>query len=274
MRTGEGKTLVATLPVYLNALAGKGVHVVTVNDYLARRDAEWMGRIYKFLGLTVGVIVHGLDRPASGSDNYRCRHHLRHEQRVRLRLPARQHEGLDRALRPARAELRDRRRGRLDPHRRGAHAAHHLAARPRSRPTCTSKVNAIIPSLSARTSTTPSTRRRTRRCSPTTGVERVEKQLGVGNLYDPANIELLHHVDAGAARAHALQARRQLRGRGRQGHHRRRAHRPQDAGPPLVATACTRRSRPRRASRSRKRTRRSRRSRSRTTSACTRSWRA
>ena len=61
MRTGEGKTLVATLPVYLNALAGRGVHVVTVNDYLAKRDAEWMGQIYKFLGLSVGVIVHGLD---------------------------------------------------------------------------------------------------------------------------------------------------------------------------------------------------------------------
>src|SRR5467141_340372 len=61
MKTGEGKTLVATLAVYLNALAGRGVHVVTVNDYLAKRDAEWMGQIYKFLGLTVGVIVHGLD---------------------------------------------------------------------------------------------------------------------------------------------------------------------------------------------------------------------
>ena len=61
MKTGEGKTLVATLPVYLNALAGEGVHVVTVNDYLASRDAEWMGQIYRFLGLTVGVIVHGLD---------------------------------------------------------------------------------------------------------------------------------------------------------------------------------------------------------------------
>jgi preprotein translocase subunit SecA len=60
MKTGEGKTLVATLPVYLNALSGKGVHVVTVNDYLAKRDAEWMGRVYRFLGLTVGVIVHGL----------------------------------------------------------------------------------------------------------------------------------------------------------------------------------------------------------------------
>ncbi|HZF80351.1 MAG TPA: DEAD/DEAH box helicase, partial [Rubrivivax sp.] len=62
MRTGEGKTLMATLPVYLNALAGKGVHLVTVNDYLARRDAEWMGRLYTFLGLTVGVNVPGMSR--------------------------------------------------------------------------------------------------------------------------------------------------------------------------------------------------------------------
>src|SRR6202046_4656264 len=61
MKTGEGKTLVATLAVYLNALAGKGVHVVTVNDYLARRDSEWMGQVYGFLGMSVGVIVNGLD---------------------------------------------------------------------------------------------------------------------------------------------------------------------------------------------------------------------
>src|SRR5437016_4729751 len=60
MKTGEGKTLVSTLPVYLNALTGNGVHVVTVNDYLATRDAEWMGQIYRFLGLAVGVIVHDL----------------------------------------------------------------------------------------------------------------------------------------------------------------------------------------------------------------------
>jgi preprotein translocase subunit SecA len=61
MRTGEGKTLVATLPCYLNALTGRGVHVVTVNDYLARRDAEWMGRLYTWLGLSIGIIVHGLN---------------------------------------------------------------------------------------------------------------------------------------------------------------------------------------------------------------------
>jgi preprotein translocase subunit SecA len=61
MKTGEGKTLVATLPAYLNALTGKGVHIVTVNDYLAKRDTEWMGHIYRFLGLSMGTILHGLD---------------------------------------------------------------------------------------------------------------------------------------------------------------------------------------------------------------------
>ncbi|MDP9114778.1 MAG: preprotein translocase subunit SecA, partial [Acidobacteriota bacterium] len=71
MKTGEGKTLVATLPVYLNALAGKGVHVVTVNDYLAKRDSDWMGRIYKGLGMTVGVIVHDLS-DQERYENYRC----------------------------------------------------------------------------------------------------------------------------------------------------------------------------------------------------------
>ena len=75
MRTGEGKTLVATLPAYLNALTGKGVHVITVNDYLAKRDSEWMGKIYKFLGLSVGVILSG-GRNAESFDNkkkaYEC----------------------------------------------------------------------------------------------------------------------------------------------------------------------------------------------------------
>src|SRR5215510_15341006 len=71
MRTGEGKTLVATLPTYLNALTGNGVHIVTVNDYLAKRDAEWMGRIHSHLGLTTGVIVHGLD-DITRQNNYNC----------------------------------------------------------------------------------------------------------------------------------------------------------------------------------------------------------
>jgi preprotein translocase subunit SecA len=81
MKTGEGKTLVSTLPAYLNALSGRGVHIVTVNDYLARRDSDWMGEVHRFLGLSVGVVVHGL------------------------------------ALRPARAGVRDRRRGGLHSHR-------------------------------------------------------------------------------------------------------------------------------------------------------------
>src|SRR5512147_1060618 len=71
MKTGEGKTLVATLAVYLNALAGKGVHVVTVNDYLAKRDAAWMGAIYKFLGLSVGCILHDLNDPQR-REQYAC----------------------------------------------------------------------------------------------------------------------------------------------------------------------------------------------------------
>ena len=95
MKTGEGKTLVATLAVYLNALEGKGVHVVTVNDYLARRDADWMGQIYRFLGMTVGRDRAQPLRPGAAR-RLRRRHHLRHEQRVRLRLPARQHEILAR----------------------------------------------------------------------------------------------------------------------------------------------------------------------------------
>ena len=71
MKTGEGKTLVAVLPAYLNALAGEGVHIVTVNDYLARRDSEWMGKVHRFLGLTVGLIVHDLDG-AQRREAYQC----------------------------------------------------------------------------------------------------------------------------------------------------------------------------------------------------------
>ena len=129
MATGEGKTLVATLPVYLNALTGRGVHVVTVNDYLAARDSEWMGAVYKFLGLTVGCILH--DQPPQRPPRaIQLRHHLRHQRRVRLRLPARQRHGLPQGgAGPARPLLRHRRRSGLDPDRRSPHAAHHQRPR-------------------------------------------------------------------------------------------------------------------------------------------------
>ena len=87
MKTGEGKTLVATLPAYLNAIGGKGVHIVTVNDYLARRDSEWMGRVYRFLGMSVGVIQHDLNdqhaRWLTAADIT-----YGHEQRIRVRFLA------------------------------------------------------------------------------------------------------------------------------------------------------------------------------------------
>ena len=127
MKTGEGKTLVATLPVYLNALAGRGVHVVTVNDYLAKRDAEWMGQIYKFLGLTVGVIVHGLDDPERkkqyecdvtyGTNNELGFDYLRDNMKYRLE---------DMVQRGHVYAIVDE--VEFDPDRRGAHAAHHFRA--------------------------------------------------------------------------------------------------------------------------------------------------
>ena len=80
MKTGEGKTLVATLPAYLNALTGEGVHIVTVNDYLAKRDSEWMGKVHRFLGLTVGLIIHDMKKEER-QKAYARRHHLRHQQR-------------------------------------------------------------------------------------------------------------------------------------------------------------------------------------------------
>ena len=125
MKTGEGKTLAATLPVYLNALTGKGVHVVTVNDYLASRDAEWMSAIYNFMGLSVGAILHGLDdterREAYGADiTYGTNNefgfdYLRDNMKFAL-------EGLC----PAGIQFRHRGRGGLHPYRRSADPAYHF----------------------------------------------------------------------------------------------------------------------------------------------------
>jgi preprotein translocase subunit SecA len=107
MRTGEGKTLVATLPSYLNALSGQGVHVVTVNDYLAERDAEWMGRIHRFLGLNVGVILAHMT-PAERREAYAA-DITYGTQRIRLRLPPRQHGVVDHRDGAARPQLCRRR---------------------------------------------------------------------------------------------------------------------------------------------------------------------
>ena len=131
MKTGEGKTLVATLAVYLNALAGKGVHVVTVNDYLAKRDSAWMGEIYSFLGLTTGVIVHGLDDAERktayacdityGTNNEYGFDYLRDNMKYRLE------DMVQRGHFYAIVDEVD-----FDPDRRGAHAADHF--RPARRP--------------------------------------------------------------------------------------------------------------------------------------------
>ena len=147
MRTGEGKTLVATLPVYLNALEGKGVHVVTVNDYLARRDAAQMGQLYNWLGMSVGVVYPGMphsDKHAAyaadityGTNNRVGFDYLRDN--MAMSKADRYQRGL---------QLRHRRRGRLDPDRRGPHAADHL--RPGDdRPTSTSRSDRIVPRWSA-----------------------------------------------------------------------------------------------------------------------------
>jgi hypothetical protein len=116
MATGEGKTLVATLPLYLNALTGRGVHLVTVNDYLARRDAEWMGRLYDFLGLTVRIntIRNRTCSSSAAMDDAR-------DERVRVRLSPRQRHGSDpRAAGAARLLLRDCRWGRSSDRQRNA----------------------------------------------------------------------------------------------------------------------------------------------------------
>ncbi len=115
MKTGEGKTLVSTLPAYLNALAGNGVHIVTVNDYLAQRDSEWMGRVHRFLGLEVGVILAGLTpaqrRVAYAADiTYGTNNEFGFDYLRDNMACARGHGA-------ARPPVRDRRRGRLDPHR-------------------------------------------------------------------------------------------------------------------------------------------------------------
>jgi preprotein translocase subunit SecA len=200
MKTGEGKTLVATLPVYLNALVGKGVHVVTVNDYLARRDAEWMGAIYRFLGLSVGVILHEMDdhqRKAAygcdityGTNNEFGFDYLRDNMKFSL------NDYVQRELHYAIVDevdsiLIDEARTPL------------IISGPTENNTDKYyTIDRIIPRLRAETDYDVDEKARSVALTDA-GVARVEQLLQIENLYEPAHIETLHHVNQ-ALKAHVL----------------------------------------------------------------------
>ena len=217
MKTGEGKTLVATLPSYLNALEGKGVHVVTVNDYLAKRDSEWMGRVYKTLGLRVGVIVHDLDDHERqeayhadityGTNNEFGFDYLRDNMKFRLEdCVQREHHYA--IVDEVDSILVDEARTPL------------IISGPSEESTDKYyKINRIIPKLvrgeviegrepGEKYTTGDFTIDEKHKTAALTeeGVLKVEKLLGLANLYDPANIEYNHHVQQ-ALRAHVLYQR-------------------------------------------------------------------
>ncbi len=200
MKTGEGKTLVATLPAYLNALTGNGVHVITVNDYLARRDTEWMGRIYRFLGLTVGTILHGLDdnqrKQAYGSDiTYGTNNEFGFDY-LRDNMKFDKDSLVQRDLNFAVVDevdsiLVDEARTPLiisGPAEKSTHLYY--------------QVNGVIPNLIVEKDYSIDEKARTTALTEE-GVAVVEKLLQTENLYDPKNIELLHHVNQ-ALKAHKL----------------------------------------------------------------------
>jgi preprotein translocase subunit SecA len=200
MKTGEGKTLVATLPAVLNALSGRGVHVVTVNDYLARRDAEWMGRIYNYLGLVVGVVVHGLtdqERKEAyaadityGQNNEFGFDYLRDNMKFNLEdYVQREHNYA--IVDEVDSILIDEARTPL------------IISGASEESTDTYYiVDRVIPRLRGEEHYSIDEKMRTVALTED-GVTRVEQLLGVENLYDPRNILLLHHTNQ-ALRAHTL----------------------------------------------------------------------
>ncbi|MDL2275456.1 preprotein translocase subunit SecA, partial [Desulfosarcina sp. OttesenSCG-928-G10] len=200
MKTGEGKTLVATLPAYLNALAGRGVHVVTVNDYLARRDTAWMGQVYTFLGMTVGTIQHGLDdrqrKEAYGADiTYGTNNEFGFDYlRDNMKFEAEalvQRDLYYGIVDEVDSILIDEARTPL------------IISGPAEKSTqLYQQVNLIIPGLKADVDYKVDEKARAATLTEE-GVARAEKLLGVDNLYDPANIEVLHHTNQ-ALKAHAL----------------------------------------------------------------------
>ncbi len=200
MRTGEGKTLVATLPVYLNALLGQGVHVVTVNDYLARRDSEWMGRLYKWLGLSVGIIVHDMSdqerQQSYRSDICYCtnnelgfdylRDNMKFDQQDMV-----QREHIFAIIDECDSILIDEARTPL------------IISGPAEASTDKYyEVNKIIPHLQRNTHFIMEEKSRTASLTDE-GNAKVEELLDVENLYDPQHIELLHHIYQGL-KAHHL----------------------------------------------------------------------
>ena len=214
MKTGEGKTLVATLPVYLNALSGRGVHVVTVNDYLAKRDSEWMGKLYSFLGLTVGVIVHDLDdeeRRAAyaadvtyGTNNEFGFDYLRDNMKFDLRDCVQRVHNFS-IVDEVDSILIDEARTPLI-----------ISGASEESTDKYYKVNRIIPKLEQgeEIDTAPGEPKiytkdfvvdeKHRSITVTDdGWEKVEKLLGIGNVADPENWALKHHVET-AVKAHAL----------------------------------------------------------------------
>jgi len=200
MKTGEGKTLVATLPAYLNALAGQGVHIVTVNDYLARRDAEWMSPIYKMLGLSVGVIVHDLDdvqRRAAyaaditfGTNNEYGFDYLRDNMKYDLQdCVQRGHQFC--IVDEVDSILIDEARTPL------------IISGPAEESTDKYyRIDKIIPKLIREIDYTIDEKLRTATLTEE-GVAKCERLLNLGNLYDPGNIETIHHIYQGL-RAHTL----------------------------------------------------------------------
>ena len=200
MKTGEGKTLMSTLPVYLNALTGKGVHVVTVNEYLAQRDSEWMGQIYKFLGLTVGNIFHDMsedDRQKAynsdvtyGTNNEFGFDHLRDNMKFSAKefVQRELHFGI---IDEVDSILIDEARTPL------------IISGPSEESTDKYyKLNKIIPSLKNESHYTVDEKARSSTLTEE-GIVEVERLLDVSNLYDPRNIETLHHVNQ-ALKAHVI----------------------------------------------------------------------
>ena len=231
MKTGEGKTLVATLPCYLNALEGKGVHVVTVNDYLARRDAEWMGRIYNFLGMSVGVIVHGLTE-AERQQSYRS--DITYGMNSELGFDYLRDNMKDSIERYVQRDLNYAVVDEVDTILVDEARTPLIISGPAEESAdLYQRVNAIIPSLrkdidynvdeKAHSAMMTDSRRRPGRAEAghRQPVRRPEHLLAAPR-------------DPGAAGPRPVQARRQLPDRGRPGDHRRRVHRPEDAGPALV----------------------------------------